>query len=96
MLTSAIATHATRLKMPVACGSAARSIPWAAVLVRSWSVIWTHDWVFGSCTSSIPGAFGAGALAKAVGVQWAIGGGAAAMLLYAIWAFRRVPELTAV
>jgi MFS family permease len=41
------------------------------------------------------GAFGAGALAKAVGVQWAIGGGAVAMLLYAIWAFRRVPELAA-
>jgi MFS family permease len=37
------------------------------------------------------GAFGAGALAKLVGVQWAIGSGAAAMLLYAIWAFRQVP-----
>ena len=40
------------------------------------------------------GGFGAGALAKAVGVQWAIGGGAAAMLAYALWAFRRLPELT--
>jgi MFS family permease len=37
------------------------------------------------------GAFGAGAIAKVVGVQWAIGGSAAAMLLYAIWAFRRFP-----
>ncbi|MFN2567944.1 MAG: MFS transporter [Gemmatimonadaceae bacterium] len=44
--------------------------------------------------SQTVGAFGAGALARAVGVQWAIGGGAAAMLAYAIWAFRRVPELT--
>jgi MFS family permease len=40
------------------------------------------------------GAFGAGAVAKVAGVQWAIGGGAAAMLVYAIWAFRRFPELT--
>jgi MFS family permease len=40
------------------------------------------------------GAFGAGALAKVLGVQWAIGAAAAAMLGYAIWAFRRVPELT--
>jgi MFS family permease len=41
------------------------------------------------------GAFGAGAVAKAVGVQWAIGGAAATMLAYALWSFRRVPELTA-
>lgn len=41
------------------------------------------------------GAFGAGAVAKVVGVQWAIGGAAAVMLAYAIWAFRRLPELTA-
>jgi MFS family permease len=41
------------------------------------------------------GAFGAGAVAKVVGVQWAIGGAATVMLAYAIWAFRRVPELTA-
>jgi MFS family permease len=41
------------------------------------------------------GAFGAGAVATVVGVQWAIGGAAAVMLAYAIWAFRRVPELTA-
>jgi MFS family permease len=42
------------------------------------------------------GAFGAGAVARVVGVQWAIGAAAAVMLAYAIWAFRRVPELTAV
>jgi MFS family permease len=41
------------------------------------------------------GAFGAGAVAKVVGVQWAIGGAAAVMLAYAIWAFRQLPELTA-
>jgi MFS family permease len=41
------------------------------------------------------GAFGAGALAREFGVHWAIGGAAAAMLGYAIWAFRRRPELTA-
>jgi MFS family permease len=45
--------------------------------------------------SQTVGAFGAGAVAKAVGVQWAIGGAAAVMLAYAIWSFRRVPELIA-
>jgi MFS family permease len=45
--------------------------------------------------SQTVGAFGAGAVARMSGVQWAIGGGAAAMLVYAIWAFRRFPELTA-
>jgi MFS family permease len=40
------------------------------------------------------GAFGAGAVARFVGVQWAIGGAAAAMLAYAVWSFRRLPELT--
>jgi MFS family permease len=45
--------------------------------------------------SQTVGAFGAGAVAKLVGVQWAIGGAAAVMLAYAMWAFRRVPELTA-
>jgi MFS family permease len=39
------------------------------------------------------GAFGAGAVARVSGVQWAIGGAAAAMLAYALWAFRRRPEL---
>ena len=43
--------------------------------------------------SQTVGAFGAGAVAKLVGVQWAIGGAAAAMLTYAILAFRRNPEL---
>jgi MFS family permease len=41
------------------------------------------------------GAFGAGAVARVVGVQWAIGGSAVAMLVYAVWSFRRLPELTA-
>ena len=41
------------------------------------------------------GAFGAGAVAKVIGVQWAIGGAAATMLAYALWSFRRLPELTA-
>jgi MFS family permease len=44
--------------------------------------------------SQTVGAFGAGAIARVVGAPWAIGGGAAAMLLYAMWAFRRIPELT--
>jgi MFS family permease len=39
--------------------------------------------------SQTVGAFGAGAVASVAGVRWAIGGGAAAMLAYAIWAFRR-------
>jgi MFS family permease len=44
--------------------------------------------------SQTVGAFGAGAVAKVVGVQWAIGGAAAVMLAYAIWAFRRLPDLS--
>jgi MFS family permease len=39
------------------------------------------------------GAFGAGAVARLVGVHWAIGGAATAMLAYAVWAFRRLPEI---
>ncbi len=39
------------------------------------------------------GAFGAGAVAGLVGVHWAIGGAATAMLAYAIWAFRRLPAI---
>jgi MFS family permease len=35
------------------------------------------------------GAFAGGAVAGAVGVDWAIGGGAAVMLVYAMYAFRR-------
>jgi MFS family permease len=45
--------------------------------------------------SQTVGAFGAGAVARFVGVQWAIGGAAAAMLVYAFWSFRRLPELVA-
>ena len=45
--------------------------------------------------SQTVGAFGAGVVARVVGVQWAIGAAAAAMLVYAIWSFRRVPELVA-
>jgi MFS family permease len=45
--------------------------------------------------SQTVGAFGAGAVAKVIGVQWAIGGAAAVMLAYAIWSFRRLPELLA-
>lgn len=36
-----------------------------------------------------------GWVARAAGVQWAIGGGAALMLLVAVWAFRRHPLLAA-
>jgi MFS family permease len=38
--------------------------------------------------SQVAGSFVAGAVARAFGVQWAIGGGGALMLLYALWAFR--------
>jgi MFS family permease len=39
--------------------------------------------------SQVVGAFVAGAVAEAVGVDWAIGGGAAVMLGFAMYAFRR-------
>lgn len=39
------------------------------------------------------GAFGAGLVARAVGVDWAIGGAAVIMLLYGWWAFRRYPDV---
>jgi len=42
------------------------------------------------------GSFLAGAAADVVGVQWALGGGAVVMLMYAVWAFARHPELAAV
>jgi hypothetical protein len=45
--------------------------------------------------SQTVGAFGAGAVARVVGVHWAIGGAAAAMFVYAIWSFRRLRELVA-
>jgi len=39
------------------------------------------------------GSFVGGWVARAFGVDWAIGGGAALMLLFALWAFRRHPAL---
>jgi MFS family permease len=39
------------------------------------------------------GAIGGGAVAGAVGVEWAIGGAAAAMLVFGAWLFRRYPEI---
>jgi MFS family permease len=38
--------------------------------------------------SQVAGSFIAGAVARAFGVAWAIGGGGTLMLLYALWAFR--------
>ena len=38
--------------------------------------------------SQVAGSFVAGAVARAVGVAWAIGGGGAVMLAYALWAFQ--------
>jgi len=38
--------------------------------------------------SQVAGSFVAGAVARAFGVAWAIGGGGALMLIYALWAFR--------
>ena len=35
----------------------------------------------------------AGGVAHAINVQWAIGGGAAVMLLYSAWAFWKFPEM---
>jgi MFS family permease len=54
--------------------------------------------------SQVAGSFVAGAVARAFGVAWAIGGGGALMLVYAMWAFRSsnaslafsVPSLTSV
>jgi MFS family permease len=43
--------------------------------------------------SQVVGSFVSGAVAHAVGVDWAIGGGAVIMLVYAIFAFRRYPEI---
>ena len=41
------------------------------------------------------GSFVGGWVARVAGVDWAIGGGAALMLLFAVWAFRRHPLLAA-
>lgn len=53
-------------------------------------------YVFVSVGFTPIGSFIAGAVADAAGVSWAIGGGAAIMLGYTIWAVRRYPALTAV
>ena len=37
--------------------------------------------------SQVAGSFVAGAVARAAGVAWAIGGGGTVMLVYALWAF---------
>ncbi|PYO78559.1 MAG: MFS transporter, partial [Gemmatimonadetes bacterium] len=42
------------------------------------------------------GSFIAGALARWIGVEWAIFSGGLAMLLYALWAFWKYPEIRAV
>ena len=44
--------------------------------------------------AQVVGAFCGGAVARAIGETWAIGGGGALMLVYAVWAFTRRPELT--
>jgi hypothetical protein len=41
------------------------------------------------------GSAAGGWVARAAGVEWAIGGGAALMLCFAVWAFRRQPRLSA-
>ena len=41
----------------------------------------------------VVGAFSAGAIAGLIGIEWAIGGAAVGMLLFAWWLFRRYPEL---
>lgn len=41
------------------------------------------------------GSFVGGALARAAGVEWAIGGGGAVMLLYSAWALSRNPQVRA-
>jgi MFS family permease len=46
--------------------------------------------------SQVLGSIIGGSLAHAIGVSWAIGGGAAIMLGYSYWAFRHSPELRAV
>ena len=46
--------------------------------------------------SSVVGSVLAGSIAHAIGVSWAIGGGAAIMFVYSYWAFERRPELKAI
>jgi len=45
--------------------------------------------------SQVVGSFLAGAVARAVGADWAIGGGGAIMMLYSWWAFSRQRSLRA-
>lgn len=42
----------------------------------------------------VVGAFGAGLIAQAVGVDWAIGGAASLMLVYGWWVFKRYPDVS--
>ncbi|HEY4216406.1 MAG TPA: MFS transporter [Gemmatimonadaceae bacterium] len=46
--------------------------------------------------SAVVGSLVAGSVAHLIGVSWAIGGGAAIMLVYSYWVFERRPELRAV
>lgn len=43
--------------------------------------------------SQVVGAFSVGAVARAIGVQWAVAGSAAITLAFALWTFYRSPEL---
>ena len=45
--------------------------------------------------SQVLGSLVAGTIAHAIGVSWSIASGAAIMLAYSVWAFRRRPELMA-
>jgi MFS family permease len=44
--------------------------------------------------AQVLGAFVGGAVARLIGVDWAIGAGATIMLGYSLWAFQRYPELS--
>jgi MFS family permease len=46
--------------------------------------------------STVVGSLISGSIAHALGVSWAIGGGAVIMLAYAYWAFERRPELRSI
>jgi MFS family permease len=46
--------------------------------------------------SAVIGSLVAGSVAHLIGVSWAIGGGAAIMLVYSYWVFERKSELRAV
>lgn len=53
-------------------------------------------YVFVSVGFAPIGSFIAGAVAKVLGVQWAIGGGAVVMLAYTVWSYRKYPALKSV